>query len=129
MIRNNCQKTTLAGNDDEGYKVLWSEGDDLFVADYQLECWAAKYTLDNSSAGSSTGVFSWKTGDMFIPATEEYGDGPVFEVGNYYLALYPFDLVGEDISPMWKTEQTYDETERYTPPCTVNWKARNALRI
>ena len=113
-IDNDLTKATL-NPVTNGYEVRWSEGDDIFVADFEFSCWAAKYTLDSSSAGSSTGVFSWHTGDMFIPATEEYEDGPVFEKGDYYIAMYPFDLVGEEISPMWKTEQTYDETERYIP--------------
>ena len=33
---NILTKTSLSGNDTDGYKVYWSEGDNLFVDDYCL---------------------------------------------------------------------------------------------
>lgn len=118
-IENDVTKTTLEGDDTKGYKVFWSAGDQLLVADNEGSDWCAKYTLDDSSADSSTGTFSWKNGDFFF----QFGDydEPAFEEGTEYMALYPFDLydLDDEGAPAygltWKTEQRYSETDRYIP--------------
>ena len=117
-IENDITKTTLEGNDDEGYKVFWSEGDNLFVCDEggsRNMNWVAEYKLEDSSVGSPKGTFSWYTGDYFISLNQSYQE-PVFENGNVYVATYPFDLTDlDDYRLIWKTEQTYSTTDRYIP--------------
>ena len=115
-IENGITKATLEGNDDEGYSVVWTAGDQLFVGDSQGTDWCAKYTLDNASAGSSKGAFIWQRGDYFNSICEEY-EAPVFKEGKRYVAMHPFDLVDENNNEylIWKTEQTYDETDIYIP--------------
>ena len=123
-IENDLTKTTLEGNDDEGYKVFWSAGDNLFVGDYWEEDWCAEYKLDNTSAGSSNGVFSWQDGNFFYSASEggeKKYDEPIFEKNTSYEAFYPLDFfnINDDGTIegglTWKTEQTYSTTDRYIP--------------
>ena len=114
-IENDVTKTTLEGNDTDGYKVLWSAGDQLLVGD---NGWCAMYTLDSSSADSSKGVFSWQGG--FFYSDKEIYTAPVFEKGKEYSAMYPFDALNLDENEepaglTWRTEQTYSETDRYIP--------------
>ena len=124
-IENDLTKATLDenGNDTDGYKVFWSEGDKLFVFGID-ESWCAEYTLDKSSAGSSMGTFIWQEGDYFI--TEDDYDEPSFEADKIYSAVYPYDLFYEHSYYIWKTEQTY--TDMYIPmygeaECTEDGKA------
>ncbi len=124
-IENGLTKATLDenGNDTDGYKVFWSEGDKLFVFGID-ESWCAEYTLDKSSAGSSMGTFIWQEGDYFI--TEDDYDEPSFEADKIYSAVYPYDLFYEHSYYIWKTEQTY--TDMYIPmygeaECTEDGKA------
>lgn len=121
-IENDITKTTLEGNDDEGYKVFWSEGDNLFVCDEggsRNMNWVAEYKLEDSSIGSPKGTFSWHTGDYFISVNKSYQE-PVFENGNVYVATHPFDLTDLDnFRLIWKTEQTYSTTDRYIPMYAV----------
>ena len=96
-IDNNLTKTALKDNDNDGYKVVWSKGDDLFVADVNEEgefnSWIAQYTLEESCVGSCYGTFGWQAGDFFMNINEESPkEGPAFVAGNMYMALYPFAL-------------------------------------
>lgn len=115
-IDNDLTKTTLSGDDTAGYEVFWSEGDKLFVSDANIECWAAVYTLDRSSAGSSNGLFGWHEGDTFVKVDENC-QRPAFQEDVLYMALYPYDIIDldNDYRITWKTEQTYSVTDRYIP--------------
>ena len=75
-------RTTLSGNDKDGYKVVWSEGDKITVGD-------KTFTLkeEDGGAGTTSGTF---TGDALTDDTE-------------YTAYYPADYDGEN----WPTAQTY----------------------
>lgn len=108
-IENDLTKAFLEGDDTKGYEVYWSEGDKFVVFDMN-ESWGAEYTLDKSSAGSSKGAFIWQEGDFFI--TEDDYDEPKFENNHTYVAEYPSEIFNDSI---WKTEQTYDETDIYIP--------------
>ena len=128
-IENDLTKAYLDanGNDTDGYKVLWSAGDKLFVGS-QDEIWYAEYTLDEASAGSSNGTFCWKEGAIFHSKTYSM---PEFEVDGRYSAYYPFSInvfddEGNFIGGAWKTEQTY--ADMYIPmfaaaECTEEGKA------
>lgn len=50
-------KTTLSGNDTEGYKVLWSEGDTIILKKESDVAFSTVYTL-SEGAGSTTGKFT-----------------------------------------------------------------------
>ena len=114
-IENDATKTALTP-DEEGYKVVWKEGDKIYVGDINEEMWSAEYTLDSSSADSSKGTFGWQDGDFFCPENDIYTK-PTFEKGEEYEAIYPFSLFNMDDNGgyaggnTWKTEQTYSTTD------------------
>ena len=118
-IENDATKTALTP-DEEGYKVVWKEGDKIYVGDINEEMWSAEYTLDSSSADSSKGTFGWQDGDFFCPENDIYTK-PTFEKGEEYEAIYPFSLFNMDDNGgyaggnTWKTEQTYSTTDLYIP--------------
>ena len=89
-IENDATKTALTP-DEEGYKVVWKEGDKIYVGDINEEMWSAEYTLDSSSADSSKGTFGWQDGDFFCPENDIYTK-PTFEKGEEYEAIYPFSF-------------------------------------
>ena len=121
-IENGLTKAHLDanGDDTDGYKVFWSEGDDLIVGGGLDEYgnylnWVAEYKLEDSSAGSSQGTFSWQTVNTFI-SMDEVCQEPSFEAGNMYMAVHPFDLIDMNTSAFtWRTEQTYNGTTGYIP--------------
>ena len=136
-IENDLTKAYLDanGNDTDGYKVYWSEGDNLFVDDYWEEDWFAEFTLENSSAGSSRGIFKWnKDENYFYQVKRKDGTKyyePIFEIGKTYEAIFPFSFFyfnddGFVEGNTWKTEQTY--ADMYIPmygkaECTEEGKA------
>lgn len=136
-IENDLTKAYLDanGNDTDGYKVYWSEGDNLFVDDYWEEDWFAEFTLENSSAGSSRGIFKWnKDENYFYQVKRKDGTKyyePIFEIDKTYEAIFPFSFFyfnddGFVEGNTWKTEQTY--ADMYIPmygkaKCTEEGKA------
>ena len=123
-IENGLTKAYLDanGNDTDGYKVYWSEGDNLFVDDYWEEDWFAEFTLENSSAGSSRGIFKCnKDENYFYQVKRKDGTKyyePIFEKGKTYEAIFPFSFFyfnddGFVEGNTWKTEQTY--ADMYIP--------------
>ena len=122
-IENGLTKAHLDanGDDTDGYKVFWSEGDDLIVGGGldemgEYKNWVAEYKLEDSSAGSSQGTFSWQAeNNTFISIDKECHE-PSFEEGNMYMAIHPFDLIDMNTGAFtWRTEQTYNGTTGYIP--------------
>ena len=88
---SNITKTSLYGNDTDGYEVVWSEGDSFKIGE-------ETFTLIEG-AGTTSGKFQ---------GTLPEGDGP-------FTAYYPATYNGTD----WPTTQTYTEGNITGSPMTA----------
>lgn len=78
-------KTSLSGNDAEGYHVLWSEGDEITVVDG----WNSNFTLAEG-AGTTHGRFvgTSETGDGTYNVFHSVGISTNKYLGNSVRAVY-----------------------------------------
>ena len=84
-------KTSLSGNDTDGYQVLWSEGDEIIFVSKSSPAKKAVFTLTDG-VGKTSGTFVPKDGQT----PPEDGD---------YIVYYPATYDGTN----WPASQTYVE--------------------
>lgn len=84
-------KTSLSGNDTDGYQVLWSEGDEIIFVSQSDPAKKAVFTLTDG-VGKTSGTFELKGGETH----PEDGD---------YTVYYPATYDGTN----WPASQTYVE--------------------
>lgn len=104
---NASTKTTLSGNDKDGYDVVWSSGDDfrlLYKYSRQYSYWGYLTYSISSGSGSTTAEFT--TTDSF--KSEDFSKP---EICFYPASLVPDSIDGStstSISPLyWPESQTY----------------------
>ena len=95
-------KTSLSGNDTDGYQVLWSEGDEIIFVNQLDPTKKAVFTLTDGD-GKTSGTFELKGGET---APED---------GNY-IVYYPDTYDGTN----WPASQTYVEGNISGSPMTAN---------
>lgn len=95
-------KTSLSGNDTDGYQVLWSEGDEIIFVNQLDPAKKAVFTLTDG-VGKTSGTFVLKGGEI---APE---DGK-------YTVYYPATYDGTN----WPASQTYVEGNISGSPMTVD---------
>ena len=101
-VRATMESPATKAELDASGDVLWTAGDEIYV---KCSSWEAEYLLDPSSAGSTSGIFTWDGSSFFNGA----GDSPVISKGLTYSAYSP------DHVDTWKTQQSYSETLKYIP--------------
>lgn len=116
VVKATAETPTTKAELGESGSVLWVLDDKIAITDANREEWAASYTVNDVSAGSTSGTFTWNTGDSFKSFDTKYSV-PAFESGKTYSAYSPSELVrwDEEYPFIWKTVQTYAETCQYIP--------------
>ena len=109
-------KTSISGNDAEGYQVFWSEGDQFYV--YKQVTFTDLQRVEGafelkSGAGTTSGMFE-KEGDALpnFPYTALYGDFPEAFSSAYLSDYYP-------------TEQTYSKGNIKGFPMIASFSVNN----
>lgn len=96
-------KTSLSGNDTDGYQVLWSAGDEIIFVSKSNPAKKAVFTLTEDGEGKTSGTFELKGGET----APEDGD---------YIVYYPATYDGTN----WPASQTYVEGNISGSPMTAN---------